>query len=78
MAAKISHDNLWRISYGDLPGLSDEELLARQPMKFEAILPGNPKPGDYKIVNISPYKVHQRVSNFYSLFTCHWRCLQIS
>lgn len=24
------------------------------------MLPGNPKPGDYKIANISPYKVHQR------------------
>lgn len=60
MAAKISHDGLWRISYGELPGLSDKELVARQPMKFEAMLPGHPKPGDYKIVNISPYKVHQR------------------
>lgn len=60
MAAKISHDGLWRISYGELPGLSNEELLARQPMKFEAMLPGNPKPSDYKIINISPYKVHQR------------------
>lgn len=29
-------------------------------MKFKAMLPGNPKPEDYKIVNISPYKVHQR------------------
>lgn len=60
MAARISDDNMWRISYGELPGLSDEELLARQPMKFEAILPGHPKPGEYRVVNISPYKVHQR------------------
>lgn len=60
MAAKMSNDGMWRISYGELPGLSDEELLARQPMKFEAMLPGNPKPGDYEVVNISPYKVHQR------------------
>lgn len=60
MAARISHDNMWRISYGELPGLSDEELLARQPMKFERMLPGNPKPSEYRVVNISPYKVHQR------------------
>lgn len=61
MAAKISGtENLWRISYGELPGLSDAELLARQPMKFEAMLPGHPKPGDYQILSISPYKVHQR------------------
>lgn len=29
-------------------------------MKYEAMLPGNPKPGDYKLTNISPYKIHQR------------------
>ena len=29
-------------------------------MKYEVMLPGNPKPGDYKLTNISPYKIHQR------------------
>ena len=29
-------------------------------MKYEAMLPGHPKPGDYKLTNISPYKIHQR------------------
>jgi 2-polyprenyl-6-methoxyphenol hydroxylase-like FAD-dependent oxidoreductase len=29
-------------------------------MKYEAMLPGNPKPGEYNLTNISPYKVHQR------------------
>jgi 2-polyprenyl-6-methoxyphenol hydroxylase-like FAD-dependent oxidoreductase len=29
-------------------------------MKYERMLPGNPKPGDYKLTNISPYKSHQR------------------
>jgi 2-polyprenyl-6-methoxyphenol hydroxylase-like FAD-dependent oxidoreductase len=29
-------------------------------MKYETMLPGNPKPGDYKLTNISPYKIHQR------------------
>ena len=67
MAARIGPDldpkkNLWRISYGELPGLTDEELLERQPMKFEQMLPGHPKPGDYRVVNKSPYKVHQRCS----------------
>lgn len=65
MAARIGPDpdpkkNLWRISYGELPGLTDEELLERLPMKFEQMLPGHPKPGDYNVVNKSPYKVHQR------------------
>lgn len=65
MAARIGPDpdpkkNIWRISYGELPGLSNDELLERQPMKFEQMLPGNPKPDEYKILNKSPYKVHQR------------------
>lgn len=60
MAARISKDGMWRVSYGELAGLTRDELIARQPMKYEAMLPGNPKPGDYKLTNISPYKVHQR------------------
>src|ERR1700754_1414955 len=36
------------------------QLIARQPMKYEIMLPGHPKPGDYKLDNISPYKIHQR------------------
>jgi len=60
MAARISNKGLWRVSYGELPGLSDQELLSRQPMKFEQMLPGHPKPDQYKIASISPYKVHQR------------------
>lgn len=61
MAAKISNDGLWRVTYGDEQGLSTEELLARQPAKFERILPSHPKSGnEYGLVSISPYKVHQR------------------
>lgn len=65
MAARIGphpdpKQNIWRISYGELPGLSNEELMARQEMKFEKILPGNPQPSQYKVLNKSPYKVHQR------------------
>ncbi|KIW20488.1 hypothetical protein PV08_01063 [Exophiala spinifera] len=51
----------WRVSYGEINGLSREELIARQPMKFEAMLPGHPKPGDYELAAISPYKIHQRI-----------------
>lgn len=64
MAARISphrgKEALWRITYGELPGLTKEELLARQPDKFWAFLPGHPEPGSYNIVNFSPYKIHQR------------------
>jgi len=29
-------------------------------MKFERMLPGHPKPDQYKLMNCSPYKMHQR------------------
>lgn len=60
MAAKITTDGLWRVTYGDDVNLSREEIVKRQPMRFEQILPGNPKPGDYKLVSMSPYKLQQR------------------
>jgi 2-polyprenyl-6-methoxyphenol hydroxylase-like FAD-dependent oxidoreductase len=60
MAARITRDGLYRITYGETPGLTREEYLARQPWKFETILPGHPKPADYKIINFSPYRMHQR------------------
>ena len=49
MAARIAphtdpKKNVWRISYGELSGLTDDELYERQPWKFESMLPGNPKP----------------------------------
>jgi hypothetical protein len=31
MAAKITKDGLWRVTYGDSEGLSKEELIKRQP-----------------------------------------------
>ena len=62
MAARISKDGLWRITYGDKPGLTREELIERQPMRFREFLPGNPGPDQYKVINISPYKVHQRLA----------------
>lgn len=51
----------WRCSYGEIGGLSREELIARQPMKFEAMLPGHPKQGEYELAAINPYKIHQRL-----------------
>jgi 2-polyprenyl-6-methoxyphenol hydroxylase-like FAD-dependent oxidoreductase len=62
MASRISNDGMWRVTYGEIPGLSRDELLARQPAKFEKILPGHPKPGEYRLASISPYKVHQRLA----------------
>ena len=63
MAAKITKDGLWRISYGvNNPNLTREELLEQLPEKFRVMLPGRPGPKEYKVVNFSPYKVHQRLA----------------
>lgn len=62
MAAKITKDGLWRVTYGEVAGLSLEQLRERQPEKFKAMLPGHPEPNEYKIVNFSPYKIHQRLA----------------
>ena len=62
MCARITRDGLWRISYGEDVGFTDEELIARQPKSYERLLPGSPKPSDYHITNISPYKMHQRLA----------------
>lgn len=37
-----------------------QEVLDNQPAHYERILPGHPKPGQYTITNINPYKMHQR------------------
>lgn len=60
MVAKLSPDGLYRVTYGETPGLSVEEYKKRQPWKFETILPGHPKPDEYTLVNWAPYKMHQR------------------
>lgn len=62
MAAKITKDGMWRVTYGETSGLSHDVLKERQPEKFRTMLPGHPDPSQYKLVNISPYKVHQRLA----------------
>ncbi|KAF7553250.1 hypothetical protein G7Z17_g3756 [Cylindrodendrum hubeiense] len=62
MAAKISNDGLWRITYGESSGLTNAELLERQPEKFRKMLPGHPDVTGYQLVNFSPYKIHQRLA----------------
>ena len=60
MVARIQTDGLCRVTYGEIGGLTYDQMKERQPGKFEAFLPGNPTPDKYKLVNFSPYKVHQR------------------
>lgn len=60
MAARITSDGLYRVTYADIPGLTAQEYIQRQPMRFQEILPGNPIPSEYYVTNISPYRMHQR------------------
>jgi len=59
MAANITKDGMCRVTYGGIQGLTQQELVSRQPEKFKFMRPGHPSPGNYKLVDISPYKVHQ-------------------
>jgi 2-polyprenyl-6-methoxyphenol hydroxylase-like FAD-dependent oxidoreductase len=52
--------NIWRVTYGEDVSLSAEECIQKQPEKFEKMLPGHPRPLQYKLTHISPYKIHQR------------------
>lgn len=54
-------ESYWRFIYMEEDGLSDEEIVSRHPAKFKSILPGHPKPDEYKVIRISPYKIHQRI-----------------
>ncbi|KIH92476.1 hypothetical protein SPBR_02793 [Sporothrix brasiliensis 5110] len=60
MAAKITADGLYRVTYGETPGLTRAQYLARQAWKFATMLPGHPAPHEYKTINFAPYKMHQR------------------
>lgn len=60
MAAKITQDGLWRVSYGEPADMPFEQVRNRQPWKYETMLPGKPKPGEYRLTNINPYRIHQR------------------
>ncbi|PCH02624.1 Monooxygenase, FAD-binding [Penicillium occitanis (nom. inval.)] len=57
---QITQDGVWRVSYGENPGLSREELQANMADKLRQILPGNPSPDDYQILAFNPYVMHQR------------------
>ncbi|KAJ9638101.1 hypothetical protein H2204_004412 [Knufia peltigerae] len=59
LIAKLAEPGLWRCSYGELPGLTQDQLLERLPWKFECMFPG-PKPLNYELKMASPYKINQR------------------
>jgi 2-polyprenyl-6-methoxyphenol hydroxylase-like FAD-dependent oxidoreductase len=60
LAARIGKDSLWRVAYGEQGDLDVETLKERLPWKFKTILPGQPTPEEYKVVNFSPFQMQQR------------------
>jgi 2-polyprenyl-6-methoxyphenol hydroxylase-like FAD-dependent oxidoreductase len=60
LIAKRGKGGLWRVTYGDKGGYTDEEYLQRREWHFEKILPGNPKPHEYRIEQTNLYNIHNR------------------
>lgn len=60
IVARLTKDGLWRVSYQEDTNMTFQEVLDNQPAHYERILPGHPKPGDYTLTNINPYRLHQR------------------
>lgn len=60
LIAKRGKGGLWRVTYGDIDGLTDEEYEHRRPTAFEKMLPGNPKPGQYRITQTDHFRTHNR------------------
>lgn len=60
LIARLTKDGLWRVAYQEDKNMTLQEVIDNQPAHYERILPGNPKPGDYTLNNISPYNLHQR------------------
>lgn len=52
--------SLWRVTYGDIAGLSQDEYLERRDKKFKRLLPGSPSPDQYTITETDQFRVHNR------------------
>lgn len=60
LVAKRGKGSLWRVTYGDIGGLTEAEYLARRPRRLEQMLPGHPKPDQYEIGDFNIYRMHNR------------------
>lgn len=61
LIAHRGSSGLWRVTYGDSrTDLNDEDILARRPWHMEAMLPGKPKPDQYRIEQTNIYNTHNR------------------
>ena len=62
MAAKISSDGLWRLTYGEVPGLTVEQYTERLHARVREMIPHLENPSDIKIASVGPYRMHQRLA----------------
>ncbi|KXL50315.1 hypothetical protein M433DRAFT_151261 [Acidomyces richmondensis BFW] len=62
LIARINNEGLWRVSYGEIDGLTHEQLRARLPWKYSELFPG-PKPPEYELDQFSPYRLNQRCAS---------------
>ena len=60
LTARRGKGGLWRVTYGDVGGLTDEEYLKRRPEKLRKLLPGQPGPDEYRIGDTNIYNMHNR------------------
>lgn len=64
LIARINNDGLWRVSYGEEAGLSEEEIRARMGWKFGELFPGWGRGEDgeegWRLEQMSPYRLNQR------------------
>ncbi|KAF2730755.1 putative monooxygenase [Polyplosphaeria fusca] len=64
--ALLNRAGLWRVSYAEKTGLSDEELRKRLCDKYEALFPG-PRPLEYHLKMFSPYLLHQKCASSFRI-----------
>ena len=57
-----AEDAPWRVAYGEHSSLSEEEIRSRAKDKISSMMPG---PDDFEIVQLQPYRVHQRTASKY-------------
>ncbi len=60
LIAERAKGGLWRVTYGDVGGFDHDEYLKRREWHFEAMLPGHPKPGEYRVTETNQFKIHNR------------------
>ncbi|TVY45347.1 FAD-dependent monooxygenase [Lachnellula occidentalis] len=60
LIAKITQDGLWRVSYIEDKDFTYEEARNNVANRYATLLPGNPKPEDFTLVDFSFYSQHQR------------------